>query len=100
MLYAFHRYNGISDRAQNYLRMLSDAVSAHMGETNEISAEYIKCALDGEYFEVVERVLDCLSDEITDSESLDCALGRLLSVGASSGSDILCGVLFAVYLLW
>lgn len=100
MLYALHRFSCISDRAENYLGMLSAAISEHMEATNEVSAEYIRCALDGEYFEVVERVLDRLTDELTDTVSLDSALGGLLSVGASSGSDILCGILFAVYLLW
>ena len=100
MMYALHRYARISDRANSYLRMLSTSVRAHIGATNEVSAEYIRCALDGEYFEVVERMLDCLSNEQNDIASLDAALGGLLAVGASSGSDILCGMLFAVYLLW
>ena len=100
MLYAFHRFFRISDRAESYLRMLSDAVRTHIGGTNEVSAEYIRCALDGEYFEVVERVLDCLLNEENDMQMLEAALCGLLSVGASSGSDILCGILFAVYLLW
>lgn len=100
MLYAFHRYSRVSDRSRNYLRSLSDRVEDHIRATNEVSAEYIRCALDGEYFEVVERVLDCLSNEENNIRTLEAALSGLLSVGASSGSDILCGILFAVYLLW
>ncbi len=100
MLYAFSRYEGISCRAHEYLRQLSDAVAVNIGNTNEVSAEYIRCALEGGYFEVVERVLDHISDDNYDLAELENALKRLLSVGASSGSDILCGMLFAIYLLW
>ena len=101
MLYAFHRYSDISENATKYLGMCSAAVTEHISATNEVSAEYIRCALDGEYFEVVERVLDCLSDNDSQNrKELETALEGLLSVGASSGSDILCGILFAVYLLW
>ncbi len=101
MLYAFHRFSAISEKSVKYLKMCSDAVRVHITQTNEVSAEYLRCALDGEYFEVIERVLDCLSsNQDKNIHKLDSALSELLSVGASSGSDIMCGILFAIYLLW
>ena len=101
MLYAFHRYSRVSDRSEQYLCLLSDSVERHVCDTNKVSAEYIRCALDGEYFEVVEDVFDSLhSFDKSNIHKLETALSRLLAVGASSGSDILCGILFAVYLLW
>ena len=54
--------------------------------------------VDGERFDVVDGVLDCFSGDVSD-QSLSARLELLLEVGASSGSDILCGMLFAFYLL-
>ncbi len=99
MAYAFHRYCRVSAVSAEFRDMLAASVGSLLDRTNEISAEYIRCALDGEYFEVVERVLDCMCGNDASASCLEEALGALLSVGASSGSDILCGMLFASYVL-
>ncbi len=100
MLYAFCRYGSVVSDAKVYREMLSLAVEEHLSMTNEVSAMYLRCALDGGYFEVVEGVFDALSNaDGIETEMLRYAVGRLISVGASSGSDILCGMLFAIYLL-
>ena len=66
---------------------MSDAVLEYAGEyTNGISAAYLRAAARGEYYELLEG---CLFGE--DSESI----ARLLSIGSSSGSDMLSGMLVA-----
>lgn len=98
MAYAFHGAVDISPDSSVFIEMLQNTVSEYFERTNEVSREYLQCALDGEHFEVVDCVLGCFFGQ-SDREKLKCAVDRLLSVGASSGSDILCGILFALYLL-
>lgn len=66
---------------------VSEAVLEYAGEyTNGISAAYLCAAARGEYYELLEG---CLFGEDTDS------IARLLSIGSSSGSDMLSGMLAA-----
>jgi len=103
MLYAFHRLSSVSARSRYCCRMLSSAAQRAIAGTNEVSAEYIRCAIAGEPFEIIDRVISGLGeyDEKGDGawQGLRAAVDSLLSVGASSGSDILCGILFAIYIL-
>lgn len=63
---------------------VSEAVLKYADEyTNKISAAYLKAAARGEYYELLER---CLLEGKS-----DCIL-RLLSIGNSSGSDMLSGM--------
>ncbi len=104
MLYAFHRMKRKVKNAEIYASSLSDAVMQHIEGTNEVSREYLACACDGVDFEIIDRVIVALTDGFeadNDKEKniLTESMSALLSVGASSGSDILCGVLFGMYIL-
>ena len=98
MAYVFNRYKNDISSSRQYLKLLRESVLALLDRTSEVSREYIRCALDGERFDVVDGVLDCFSGDVSD-QGLSARLELLLEVGASSGSDILCGMLFAFYLL-
>ena len=98
MAYVFCRYKKALECADRYLSLLRDGVLPILDRTGEVSREYIMCALDGERFDVVDDVLDCFALDDS-SDAMLRSLERLLGVGASSGSDILCGMLFAFYLL-
>lgn len=64
---------------------VSKAVLEYAGEyTNAVSAAYLRAAARGEYYELLE---DCLFGEDADS------IARLLSIGSSSGSDMLSGMI-------
>ena len=64
---------------------VSEAVLEYAGEyTNAVSAAYLRAAARGEYYELLEG---CLFGEDADS------IARLLSIGSSSGSDMLSGLL-------
>lgn len=66
---------------------VGEAVLKYADEyTNKISAEYLKAVARGEYYELLER---CLLEGKS-----DCIL-RLLSIGNSSGSDMLSGMIAA-----
>lgn len=66
---------------------VSKAVLEYAGEyTNAVSAAYLRAAAHGEYYELLE---DCLFGEDANS------IARLLSIGSSSGSDMLSGMLAA-----
>lgn len=66
---------------------VGEAVLKYSDEyTNKISSAYLKAAARGEYYELLEH---CLL-----SEKTDC-IHRLLSIGNSSGSDMLSGMIAA-----
>lgn len=66
---------------------ISEAVLRYAGEyTNAVSAAYLRAAARGEYYEPLEG---CLFYKDADS------IARLLSIGSSSGSDMLSGMLAA-----
>ena len=64
---------------------VNEAVLEYAEEyTNAVSAAYLRAAARGEYYELLEG---CLFGDDTDS------IARLLSIGSSSGSDMLSGML-------
>ncbi len=104
MLYTFYRMKEILPSARVYAKALSDAVMQNIDGTNDVSREYLRCACDGVNFEIIDRVIAYLSDGVLleyekEREKLLESMKDLLNVGASSGSDILCGILFAMYIL-
>lgn len=98
MSYAFNHLAHLVPRCRNYPDMLRDAVTPHFERTSEVSCEYLRCAFDGEHFDVIDDVLYTLGLPF-DRARIQDSTDKLLTVGASSGSDILCGMLFAIYLL-
>ncbi len=98
MLYAFDRMKHIRPNATEHKEMLACAVKEHIMSTNEVSREYLRCACSGVDFEIIDRVISALSTS-KDSGAVRERMNALLSVGASSGSDIMCGILFSMYVL-
>ncbi len=104
MLYTFARLKDVACMANKYATALADAVLSNLEKTNEVSREYLLCACDGVEFEITDAVIAVLSDgyDIADEneqKALSESMRALLSVGASSGSDILCGILFGLFTL-
>ena len=85
---ALHRY------APEFAPALSNAVSPLLPCTNEISSSYLALAMDGYAATPVLETLHCLGSGQTQP------METLLSVGHSSGSDILFGILTTVKKLW
>ena len=85
---ALHRY------APEFVPALSNAVSPLLPCTNEISSSYLALAMDGYAATPVLETLHCLGSGQTQP------METLLSVGHSSGSDILFGILTTVKKLW
>lgn len=88
VLAALHRY------APAYISLLSQAIHPLLNRTNEISASYLDLAMKGY---VATPVLDVLHHL---GQNWEASKQVLLSVGHSSGSDILYGILTAVKELW
>lgn len=61
------------------------------GRTGSYSAAYLLAATEGGDISVLRRCLQ----ERDETEHADC-IGRLLRVGSSSGTDMLCGLLYAL----
>lgn len=88
VLAALHRYDPAS------IPLLRQAIPPLLHRTNEISASYLDLAMQGY---VATPVLDVLHHL---GQNWDAPKRILLSVGHSSGSDILYGILTAVKELW
>ena len=71
-----------------WIKKLCQIVNAIAADcTNNISAEYLKAAAKGSYYELLNNAL-CGTDER--------AAEQVISVGSSSGSDMLTGAIFAI----
>lgn len=88
VLAALHRYTPAC------IPLLSQAIHPLLHRTNEISASYLDLAMKGY---VATPVLDVLYHL---GQNWEAPKRVLLSVGHSSGSDILYGILTAVKELW
>ena len=79
---------------KTYIRALSKAVSDSLHRTTDISAQALKNALDCDYHEFVQN---CIRDVCEgEKEAIYISAASLLSVGATSGSDIACGMYFGM----
>lgn len=88
VLAALHRY------APAYVPLLRRAIHPLLNRTNEISASYLELAMQGYVATPVQDVLHHLGQNWAAPKRI------LLSVGHSSGSDILYGILTAVKEMW
>lgn len=69
---------------------LSKAVSCHLSDTNDISAAFLRCALNGQFSQAVISLTALPpADELTRS---------FRAIGHSSGIDTLCGIYYALQL--
>ena len=101
MLYAFDRLSRACATSGEYKSILSKAVSDHLSGTSIVSARYLQSAVMAEHFEVIDGYISslCSYSGKDDIGELYRSIDLMLSVGASSGSDIMCGILFASYIL-
>lgn len=75
-------------RAHPFGRALAAQIGAHLTDTNDISAAFLRCALCGQFSLAVNSLLQLPSDaEI---------LSTFSEIGHSSGTDTLCGIYFAL----
>ena len=72
------------------LRPLRDEVAGHLGDTPDISAAFLRCALTGLFSKPVRQLFA--------AEDPEPLLPEFLAVGHSSGIDTLCGVLWLLSL--
>lgn len=63
---------------------------AARNRTTDLARDFLLEALDGRFAEPVLALLTALSDDLAEN-----AVGRLLSMGATSGADTLCGIRLA-----
>jgi len=74
--------------------MLRDAISDSLHKTVDISAQTLINALDCDYHEYMQKcILDLCEGE---KESVYISAASLLSIGATSGADIACGMYFGM----
>lgn len=73
---------------------LHAAVIRNLPRTADLSAQMLGDAVNGDYHEYVQAVVEALRTDM--AEELDTLLPRLLSIGASSGTDIACGMAAAL----
>ena len=91
MLFVFHYSKNYWDYKAKFLDVLSSCVKElALQNTNAYSAAYIISAAEGEDFSLMRQCLESAADE----DFFDC-VNRLLSVGSSSGADMLSGMCFA-----
>jgi len=85
--------NHLSENRIN-IRMLRDAISDSLHKTVDISAQTLVNALDCDYHEYMQKcILDLCEGE---KESVYISAASLLSIGATSGADIACGMYFGM----
>ncbi|MCI8454280.1 MAG: DUF2877 domain-containing protein [Lachnospiraceae bacterium] len=81
------RLGGRAD--QPFFRALHATVSRKLDQTNDISREFLKCALEGQFGQFVHRFYKGSTEEI---------FAEAKKIGHSSGMDTLCGILYALWL--
>jgi hypothetical protein len=79
---------------REYVRTLHGAVSGSLHKTTDISAQMLANALDCDYHEYIQKCIRDLCE--SEKESVYISAASLLSIGATSGSDIACGMYFAM----
>jgi len=79
---------------RSFVRRLHREVSALLGKTVDLSAQLLSNALDCDYHEYVQN---CVRDICEgEKEEVYISAASLLGIGATSGSDIACGMYFGM----
>lgn len=86
-------YNHLG-RNRELLDALRAEVLLNLPRTTELSTQILCAAVRRDYHEYVQAVVEALRSDA--AVSLDILLPRLLSVGASSGADMACGMAAAL----
>ena len=79
---------------REYVRALHGVVSDSLHKTTDISAQMLANALDCDYHEYMQKCVRDLCEG--EKESVYISTASLLSIGATSGSDIACGMYFGM----
>ena len=79
---------------REYVRILHGAVSGSLHKTTDISAQTLVNALDSDYHEYMQKCIRDLCEG--EKESVYISAASLLGIGATSGSDIACGMYFGM----
>ncbi len=74
----------------NFAKLLRSEIQKHLKDTIDISAAFLSCALDGQYSLAVKQLYNM-------PETAEI-LTAFSEIGHSSGTDTLCGVLYALEL--
>jgi hypothetical protein len=85
-----------SERYNRLFGMVRRVVEREKGRTHPVAAHFLCEAARGRYVERVKLLLEALSDP--GEKRLEDAIGRVLKYGASSGADLMCGMLLAFML--
>lgn len=75
---------------------LNETVSRNLKRTNDISQHQLLHGIEGIALEPVMTFLRELYQEEIDSIQLDNSLNQVISIGSSSGSDMIAGILFGL----
>lgn len=75
---------------ETFSQALHTQIAEHLTDTNAISAAFLQCALDGHFSAAVNSLTN-----LPDARQI---LNDFLSIGHSSGTDTLCGILWALSL--
>jgi len=89
MAIANHTYEN-----REFVRLLHSAIASLLPRTTDISAQALSNALDRDYCESVQN---CIRDLCEGSkEEVYISAASLMNIGATSGSDIACGMYFGM----
>lgn len=90
MLYTFCYFSSVSEKAGRCFNLLGEAVLKET-KTSDISAAYLRCAARAERYDAVHNLLCSLCGNGKLRENA----AALRGVGASSGTDMTCGIILA-----
>jgi len=79
-------------RIARHYRLMQEIIASHLTRTNDISAHYLRRALDGHFSEPLCELLMLLATPASD-EIVRSAAQNVMQFGASSGTDCLAGLL-------
>lgn len=88
--------NSINYPFVNLKNSLNKTVKGHLSRTNDISQHQLCHAIEGVALEPVMAFLREMYLEKIDDIQLEILLNQVLSIGSSSGSDMLAGILFGL----
>lgn len=76
-------------QAHPFARILEEEIAEHLSDTNDISAAFLRCALDGQFSQAVHS----LRSLPTQAQILSV----FSEIGHSSGTDTLCGIAYILH---
>ena len=86
----------INHQSENsgYVNLLHSIISNSLGRTVDLSAQALKNALNRDYHEYIQKCLRDINEG--NIEDIYISASALLGIGATSGSDIACGMYYAM----